>query len=95
MGTRLVTRRLRRTSARLVTLRDELRVIDEQQQYLVDDADDSGLRSLVSESTRARSEAREAAGHVEAMARHRAKVIAEIARLEAQQDQLLDRLTAG
>ena len=32
--------------------------------------------------------------HARAMARHRDEVVAEIARLEATQDELLDRLTA-
>jgi hypothetical protein len=95
MGIRSTTRRLRRTSERLVSLRDELRVIDEQRSQLADEADDTELRSMVSDSPMARMEAREAAGHAEAHARARAKVLAEIARLEAQQDQLLDRLNAG
>jgi len=78
-----------------VALRDELRVIDEQRRQLVDEADDMELRSMVSDSPMARIEARDAAGHAEAIDRARAKVMADIARLEAQQDELLDQLTAS
>lgn len=85
--------RLRKLSRRLASLREELAVIDEQARHLGDDADDLELRAMVSDSPYERSQAREATGHAEAMARHRAHVVAEIARLERQQDELLDRLT--
>jgi len=83
---------LKKTSARLRSLRAELAVIDEQRLQLVDEADDLDTRALVSESPLARSEAREAGGHAAAINKARAHVVAEIARLEAKQDSLLDRL---
>ena len=83
---------LKKTSARLRALRAELAVIDEQRLQLVDEADDLDTRALVSESPLARSEAREAGGHAAAITKARAHVVAEIARLEAKQDSLLDRL---
>lgn len=83
---------LKKTSARLRALRAELAVIDEQRLQLVDEAEDLDTRALVSESPLARSEAREAGGHAAAINRARAHVVAEIARLEAKQDSLLDRL---
>ena len=95
MGSRLVTMRLKKVGKRLASLREELRVIDEQAVYLGDDAVDAELRALVSESPYEASVAREASGHAEAMARHRSKVVEEIARLEREQDELLDRLAGG
>ncbi len=95
MGSWMVQRRLRATSKRLVALRNELRVIDEQRIQLSDDAADLELRAMMSDAPLDRSEAHDAAGHAEAMSRHRAHVVAEIAELEARQDSLLDQLTSG
>jgi chromosome segregation ATPase len=89
----MVERRLKQGTLRLRNLRDELRVIDEQLAQLADEADDMGVRSLVSENPGAATEHRHARAHVEAMARHRAHVLDSIAELERRQDQLLDRLT--
>jgi hypothetical protein len=94
MSSSLVKWQLKRTSARLRTLREELRVIDEQRMYVVDEADDLDLRAVVSDSPMARSEAHAAGGHAEAYGRARAHIVDEIAQLEAKQDRLLDRLTA-
>lgn len=95
MASWLITRRLRATGSKLMDLREELRVIDEQAMYLGDEATDAELRAMVSESPLDRSEAKEAGGHAEAMARHRAHVVGRIARLEAEQDRLLDQLGSG
>jgi 3-deoxy-D-manno-octulosonate 8-phosphate phosphatase KdsC-like HAD superfamily phosphatase len=92
MGNWLVERRLSQVSTRLKSLRAELAVIDEQIGYLGDDADDQEIRALVSETAGASYEARDARRHVDAHAKHRAKVVAEIAELEARQDDLLDRM---
>ena len=91
----LIERRLAKVGARLKSLRGELAVIDEQLVHLADDADDQELRALVSETPNASGEATQARRHVESMQKHRAHVVAEIAELEARQDELLDRLTAG
>ncbi len=95
MGNRLVERRLSKTGARLKSLRAELSVIDEQLLYLGDDAEDQAIRALVSETPGAGAEARDAQNHVDAMRRHRAHVVDEIAELEARQDELLDKLTSS
>ena len=87
-----VRRRLRATSRRLRRLRDELAVIDEQLEHLREDTEDKSLRALVADSPEAAHEAREAAGHSEAMAEHRRKVVGELQSLEAKQDRLLDEL---
>jgi hypothetical protein len=92
MGKRSVERKLRKLSARLRSLRDELVVIDEQLVHLVDDAEDKSLRALVAENPAAGIEHREAVGHSEAMADHRRHVASEIAALEVRQDELLDEL---
>ena len=92
MANRLVERRLRKVGARLRELRDEIRVIDEQLAHLSEEAEDTAVRALVSEYPGAGPEHREAQLHADAMARHRAHVVAEIAELETRQDELLDRL---
>ncbi|MGV3758907.1 MAG: hypothetical protein ACO1PW_05100 [Actinomycetota bacterium] len=94
MSRSLVERRLSEVSTRLRALRAELAVSDEQLAVLADAADDARLRALVSETPVAGREHHEAQRHAEAMARHRAELAAEVARLEATQDELLDRLTA-
>ncbi len=92
MSTRRIERRLRQVGERLRVLRDELRIIDEQYAHLADEADDLEIRAMVAETPVAGVEYRDAKRHAEAMARHRAEVLAAIAELEARQDQLLDRL---
>ena len=92
MGNWLVERRLSQVAARLKALRSELAVIDEQMIHLADDADDQEIRALVSETAGATVEARDARRHVAAHARHRSKVVEEIAQLERRQDELLDRM---
>lgn len=88
----LVERRLSEVGARLRSQRDELRVIDEQLLQLADEADDTRLRAMVSETPLSDREFREAQRHADAMARRRSEVVTTIAELEARQDELLDRL---
>lgn len=95
MGTWMTERRLSQTAARLRSLRDELAMIDEQLTQFADDADELSLRSLVSETPMASHESNEARKHLDAMRKHRAHVVGEIADLEQRQDQLLDRMTTG
>jgi chromosome segregation ATPase len=89
-----VERRLREVSERLRQLREELRVADEQLAHLTEEADEARLRSLVSETPLSDREHHDAQRHAEAMQRHRQEVLDTIARLEATQDELLDRLVA-
>ncbi|MCU1357598.1 MAG: hypothetical protein JWM89_3016 [Acidimicrobiales bacterium] len=95
VGRTLIERRLRDVSDRLKTVRAEVAVADEQLAHLADDADEARLRALVSETPLAEHEHREAARHAEAMRRHRDALVAEVAQLEATQDDLLDRLVAA
>ena len=92
MGAWRVERKLSQVGTRLKSLRAELGVIDEQLSHLGDDADDQAIRALVSETPGASFEARDAQRHVDAMVKHRAHVVAEIAALEQKQDELLDRM---
>lgn len=95
MARMLLERRLRDVGSRLRRLREELEVTDEQLLQLAEEADDARIRALVSETPSAAREHSEAAGHADAMRRHREAVMAEIARLEQAQDELLDRFQAG
>jgi chromosome segregation ATPase len=95
MGNWLVERRLTQVSKRLKGLRAELAVIDEQMIHLADDAEDQEIRALVAETPGASFEARDARRHVDAHAKHRAKIVEEIAALERRQDELLDQITPG
>ncbi len=90
-----IERQLKKTSKRLVSLRGELGIVDEQLLQLRDEASDAELRAIVSETPGVGYEHRKAAEHAQAMAAHRAKVVDEITRLERRQDELLDRLSAG
>jgi len=92
MGKWLVERRLSGVGGQLRSLREELRVIDEQLGYLADEADDSRIRSLVSETALADHEFREASRHADAMSERRHEVVTKIAQLERRQDELLDQL---
>lgn len=88
----MIERRLRETGARLRRLRSELAVVDEQLQAFNDDAEEKGLRAMVSETPGADVEYREARLHCEAMSRHRQSVVDAISELEARQDELLDKM---
>jgi hypothetical protein len=88
----LVERRLTEVGRRLRALREELRVLDEQLVQLADEAEDTRLRSMVSETPLADRDYRDAQRHADAMSRRRAEVVGEIATLETRQDELLDRL---
>ena len=95
MSRSLLERRLSEVAERLKQLRADLAVADEQLSHLSDEADEARLRALVSETPLAEKEHKEAQKHADAMARHRADVLASIERLEGRQDELLDRLMAG
>ena len=90
----LFERRLRGVGKRLAELREELRVADEQVTHFADVSDDTRIRSLVSETPLADQEHREAQRTTNAMERHRQDLRDQIARLEIEQDELLDRLNS-
>ena len=68
---------------------------EEQLVQISDEADESRLRALVSETPIAEREYREAQRHADRLRQHRDELADRIARLEADQDALLDRFTAS
>ena len=88
----LIERRLFDVAQRLKRAREELAVIEEQFAALAEAADEARIRSLVSETPIAHREYSEAQRHADAMERSRRTVAAEVAELQATQDELLDRL---
>lgn len=89
-----IERQLRGVGDQLRRARDDLDVAREQLIYLSDDAGDAETRALVSEGGMDRLDATDAGRHRDKMARHIDDIRARIERLEAKQDELLDRLTA-
>lgn len=90
-----IERKLRSVSEQLRSLRADLSVSDEQLLQLADEADDARLRALVSETPLAQKEHRKASRHVERLRKHRERLATNIAALDAEQDALLDRLSAS
>jgi len=90
-----IERKLRGVSEQLRVLRDDLSISDEQLVQLADEADDARLRALVSETPLAEKEHRKASRHVERLRKHRERLATRIAALDAEQDALLDRLSAS
>lgn len=91
-ATLLIERRLRTVNKRLAKLQKELLVANEQLQHFVEEADDTRLRSLVSETPLADHDHREAQKAEAAMKRNQADLLSQLSRLDAEQDDLLDRL---
>jgi hypothetical protein len=88
----LVEHRLLDVSRRLRKARQELAVAEEQLAVLVELADDARLRSLVSETPLAAKESQEARANADAMTGARDALAAQVRRLEAELDELLDKL---
>lgn len=88
-------RRLRRVATRLVRARTELRELEAQYGQLADDADDADRDAAVAGDRWSAHLAQHDRRHAEAFDRRRRELVAEVARLEALQDELLDRLGPG
>ena len=82
-------------SKRLRKAREELAVADEQLCALSEAADEARIRSLVSETPLAARESQDARRHAEAMAGARDSLASQVKRLEAELDELLDKLVPG
>src|SRR4051794_17087536 len=87
-------RRLSDVASRLKARREDLAVIDEQLAHFENEADEARVRALVSDAPLDDREGVEAERHAEVMRRHRAELVAGLAALERQQDELLDRMLA-
>ena len=88
----VVERSLRDVHGRLVRVREELSVLDEQVAYLTDVADDARIRSLVSETPLAGHEYTDAQRSADAASRARSALLTTIGELERRQDELLGKL---
>jgi hypothetical protein len=89
-----VERRLRLVGRRLTKVREELRITDEHLLHFADITDDSRIRAMVSETPQADEDHREAERTSTALAKHRVELLSTIERLEREQDELLDDLSA-
>ena len=90
---RFVERRLRRGTQTLRELQEELRITNDQLEFILDDARDKEVRAMVAETPNAALEHHEAQRHLEVIHRHRDYLVKAIAANQIHQDQLLDRLT--
>ena len=90
-----IERRLQGIGRQLSAMRADLRVCEEQLVQVAGEADDYRLRALVSETPIAEREYREARRHAERLRHQRDEIAERIARLEADQDALLDRFSAS
>jgi len=94
MSRLLVERRLVDVSKRLARARQELAIADEQARAMADEADEMRVRALVSETPLAAKESQEARRHADAMAGARDSLAEQVRRLEAELNELLDKLEA-
>ena len=88
-----IEKKLTSVSQELRKLREHLQVVEEQLLQVSDEAEDSRLRALVSETPLAAAEHRDAAKAVGSLRKDRAVTMERLAKLEALQDELLDELT--
>ncbi len=82
-------------SKRLRRAREELAVVDEQYRALAEAADSARVRALVSETPLAARESNEAQRHAQAMGAARDNLAHQVKRMEAEVDELLDKLLPG
>jgi hypothetical protein len=83
-------RRLIDVGGRIRKLRGDLAEANEQLAALQSDADDSQLRALISEKLLEVQKAKNDARHTGSMKKHIAKILADIAKAEREQDALLE-----
>ena len=94
MAQSILQRRLVDVSERLKRLRAELAVTEEQLAFLEEEAESARLRALMAETPLGDLDARETRRHADAQAKHRDALAHSIADLVAEQDSLLDRMSA-
>ncbi|MGA3216247.1 MAG: hypothetical protein ABSD97_11245 [Acidimicrobiales bacterium] len=87
-----VERRLLEVHQLLVRARQELAVVEEQLDVFLETAEETRIRSLVSETPLADRDWQDAQRHAEAMMRARDTAAARVAELERAQDDLLGKL---
>jgi hypothetical protein len=79
---------------RLTRTREDLRIVEEQLLFQMDVLEEAKTRMLVAETPLADREFRVAREDHDRLVEERARVSAEIAELQAEQDRLLDRMLA-
>ncbi len=89
-----IERRLRLCGRRLAEVREELRITDEHLLHFADITDDSRIRAMVSETPQADEDHRDAERTSTVLAKHRVELVGTIEKLEQEQDELLDDLSA-
>ena len=87
-------RRLRLVGRRLAKVREELRITDEHLLHFADITDDSRIRAMVSETPQGDEDHREAERTSTALSKHRVELVLTIEKLEREQDELLDDMSA-
>jgi hypothetical protein len=87
-----VERRLLEVHALLVRARQELAVVEEQLDVFLETAEETRIRSLVSETPLADRDWQDAQRHAKAMVRARDTASARVTELERAQDELLGKL---
>lgn len=85
-----IEKRLADVGKRLSSVRTDLGVAEQALLQVDYEADDARLRALVSETPLAQKEHEQARRQVEVIRRNRDELKAELAKLEARQDELLD-----
>lgn len=91
----LIERKLTNVSTRLRGARGDLAVLQAQAAHFRDEADDSHVRALVSDSPAADHDYREDRRHADTFAKERERLTRQISALERRQDVLLDKLSTA
>jgi site-specific recombinase XerD len=87
-----VERRLRRGSATMRELRDELRITTEQLEFVEGEAQEKEMRAMVAETADAALEHHEAQRTLETIQKYHRYLLTSITETELLQDRLLDKL---
>jgi hypothetical protein len=87
-----IERNLNALTDRLNQAREELRILEEQILFQMDVVEDRKTRMLVSETPLAEHEHHEARADHTRMLKEQARIQAQIAELQGEQDRLLDRM---
>ncbi len=90
----LIERRLRRLTDNVRRAREELAVLDAQLEHFDDEADYARTKAIVSDDPFASQESFHATRSAQTLAKARADLADRLVRMHAEQNDLLDRLSA-
>lgn len=88
----LLERRLRRLTDNVRRAREELAVLDAQLEHFTDEADYARTKAIVSDDPFAVDESFHAGRSADTMAKARASLVERLVRMNAEQNELLDRM---